>query len=303
VGHATNAAGQFIPADWWAIIFNPSFPYRFVHVVIAAYLTTAMIVGAVGAWHVLKNGANERARIMFSMAMWMAAAVAPAQAVCGDMQGLWALHYHPQKVAAMEGHWETQRGAPLILFGMPDMEREETRLSLEVPRLGSLILRHDWDGEIQGLKDFPKDQRPTNVPLVFWSFRIMVALGLLFIFMFAFAFWVSATQRFERYHWFLRLCFYALPLPWNSTELGWVVAEVGRQPWVIEGMLPTQLAASSISAGQVLGSLAGFVLFYSVLAVVDVFLMRRYVLMGPDEVLAKKVVAPEERRALRAQEA
>ena len=144
------------------------------------------------------------------------------------------------------------------------------------------------------------DRTVPNVPTLFWSFRIMVGLGLLFIFMFAFAFWVSATQRFERYKWFLRLCFYALPLPWISTELGWVVAETGRQPWVIEGVLPTQLAASSISGMQVLSSLIGFVLFYSILAVVDVFLMRRYILLGPEEILAKKVIAPEERRARRA---
>ena len=141
-----------------------------------------------------------------------------------------------------------------------------------------------------------------RVATLFWSFRIMVGLGLLFIFMFAFAFWVSATQRFDRYRWFLRLCLYALPLPWISTELGWVVAEVGRQPWVIEGVLPTQLAASSISGLQVLGSLLGFVLFYSILAVVDVFLMRRYILMGPDEVLDKKILAPEERRAVRSRD-
>jgi len=139
-----------------------------------------------------------------------------------------------------------------------------------------------------------------HVATLFWSFRIMVGLGLLFIFMFAFAFWTSATQRFERYRWFLRLCFYALPLPWISTELGWIVAETGRQPWVIEGILPTQLAASSISGVQVLGSLLGFVIFYSTLAVVDFYLMRRYILLGPDDVLAKKLVAPEERRALRA---
>jgi cytochrome d ubiquinol oxidase subunit I len=142
-----------------------------------------------------------------------------------------------------------------------------------------------------------------KVATLFWSFRIMVGLGLLFILMFAFAFWVSATQRFERYHWFLRFAFYALPLPWISTELGWVVAETGRQPWVIEGVLPTALGASSISGLQVLGSLTGFVLFYSILAVVDLFLTRRYILMGPDEVLAKTIVAPEERRAMRAREA
>ena len=135
------------------------------------------------------------------------------------------------------------------------------------------------------------------VATLFWSFRIMVGIGLLLICAFAFAFWVSATQRFEQYRWFLRFAFYALPLPWISTELGWVVAEVGRQPWVIEGVLPTQLAASSVSGLQVLGSLAGFVLFYSILAVVDFFLMRRYILMGPDQVLAKQLVAPEERAA------
>ena len=138
------------------------------------------------------------------------------------------------------------------------------------------------------------------VGTIFWSFRIMVGLGLLFIALFAFAFWVSATQRFERYSWFLRFAFYALPLPWVSTELGWVVAEVGRQPWVIEGVLPTALAASSVSGLQVLGSLTGFVIFYSILAVVDVFLMTRYIRLGPDEVLAKTIVAPEDRRAARA---
>ena len=141
-----------------------------------------------------------------------------------------------------------------------------------------------------------------RVATLFWSFRIMVGLGLLFIFMFTFAFWISATQRFDRYRWFLRLCLYALPLPWISTELGWVVAEVGRQPWVIEGVLPTQLAASSISGLQVLGSLLGFVLFYSILAVVDAFLMHRYILMGPDEALDKKILAPEERRAVRSRD-
>jgi cytochrome d ubiquinol oxidase subunit I len=140
------------------------------------------------------------------------------------------------------------------------------------------------------------------VATLFWSFRVMVGLGFLFIGMFAFAFWVSATQRFERYRWFLRLSFYALPLPWISTELGWIVAEVGRQPWVIEGVLPTSLAASSVSGLQVLGSLVGFVLFYSTLAVVDVFLMRRYIRLGPDEVLGKPLNAPKDQRGPRPQE-
>jgi cytochrome d ubiquinol oxidase subunit I len=140
------------------------------------------------------------------------------------------------------------------------------------------------------------------VGVMFWSFRVMVGLGFLFIIMFAFAFYVSATQRFQRYRWFLRFALLALPLPWIAAELGWVVAEVGRQPWVIYGVLPTQLAASSITGGQVLGSIIGFVLFYSALAVVDVFLMVRYARMGPEAALDKKVIAPEERLAAKAGE-
>jgi cytochrome d ubiquinol oxidase subunit I len=173
--------GRFLPTDWWAVIFNPSFPYRFLHTVTAAYLTTALVVGAVGAFHLLRDGANARARVMFSMAMWMALLVAPAQLVIGDLHGLNTLAHQPQKVAAMEGHWETRRRAPMILFALPDQEREANRLELGIPGLGSLILGHGFEAEIRGLKAFPREERPTNVPLVFWSFRVMVGLGLLMI--------------------------------------------------------------------------------------------------------------------------
>jgi cytochrome d ubiquinol oxidase subunit I len=180
-GYELAADGQFLARDWLEIIFNPSFPYRYLHTITGAYLTTAMIVGAVGAWHLLRDRGNERARIMFSMAMWMAAAVAPAQAFFGDMQGLIALKYQPQKVAAMEGHWTTEPGMPLLLFGWPDAAREETLYPIGIPRLGAFILTHDLDGVVRGLKDFPPETRPTNVPLVFWSFRIMVGMGVLMI--------------------------------------------------------------------------------------------------------------------------
>src|SRR5262247_1041278 len=146
-GYTVNAAGQYVAADWLKVIFNPSFPYRLVHMVLAAYLTTAFVVGAVGAFHLLRDRANEGARIMFSMAMWMAAIVAPIQLVAGDRHGLNTLEYQPAKIAAMEGHWETRAGQPLILFGWPDMAAEKTHFALEVPRLGSYILTHDWDGE------------------------------------------------------------------------------------------------------------------------------------------------------------
>ena len=179
-GFTIGANGQFLPADWWQIIFNPSFPYRLVHTVLAAFLTTAFAVGAVGAWHLLHDRDNRPARVMFSMAMWMAAIVTPIQIVAGDQHGLNTLEYQPAKIAAMEGHYETHVGAPLILFGIPDDNAETTHYALEIPKLGSLILGHSFDAEIKGLKAFPPDQRPPAF-LPFWTFRIMVGLGLLML--------------------------------------------------------------------------------------------------------------------------
>ena len=274
-GYSISPDGRFMPEDWWAIVFNPSFPFRYLHTITGAFLTTAMIVGAVAAWHLLRErrnagmavpagDLNPRARVMFSMAMWMAAAVAPAQAFFGDQQGLWALEYQPQKVAAMEGHWETQRGAPLILFGMPDMQREETRLSVEIPRLGSLILRHDWDGEILGLKAFPPDQRPTNVPLVFWSFRIMVGIGLLMIALGLTSLWLRWRGRLFTTPWFLRCAIAMGPSGLVAVTFGWITTEAGRQPFTVYGLLRTTDSVSPIAAPAVATSLAMFVVVYFV---------------------------------------
>ncbi|MFW6028273.1 MAG: cytochrome ubiquinol oxidase subunit I, partial [bacterium] len=158
-GHAMNDVGQFVPVDWRAIVFNPSFPYRLVHMVLAAYLTTALVVGAVGGWHLLRDRANQGARTMFSMAMGMLMVVAPLQIVAGDFHGLNTLEYQPAKVAAMEGHFEPhpQGGAPLILFGLPDAESETVRHAIRIPYLSSLILTHDLTSPLPGLKDFPRE--------------------------------------------------------------------------------------------------------------------------------------------------
>ena len=174
--------GRAVPTDWFAVIFNPSFPYRLLHMSVAAFLATALIVAASAAWHLLRGRDNPAVRKMFSMALWMVLLVAPTQAVIGDFHGLNTLEHQPAKLAAMEGHWqnEGEEGTPLILFGWPDMEREETRFKLAVPHLGSLILTHSWDGKIPGLKEFPPEDRP-NSAVVFWSFRLMVGLGLLMI--------------------------------------------------------------------------------------------------------------------------
>jgi len=193
-GYTVNEVGQFVPEDWWAIVFNPSFPYRLVHMVLAAYLSTAFIVGAVGAWHLLREPGNAMARLMFSMAMWMACIIAPVQIVAGDLHGLNTLEHQPAKVAAMEGHFESYDGAPLILFGLPDMEAEETRFALEIPKLGSMILTHHWDGHVEGLKAWPPEERP-NAAILFWSFRVMVALGFAMAALGFWALWLRWKER------------------------------------------------------------------------------------------------------------
>jgi cytochrome d ubiquinol oxidase subunit I len=262
VGFTMAPDGRFLPEDWWAIVFNPSFPYRFLHTVIAAYLTTAMVVGAVGAFHLLRNAANERAQLMFSMAMWMALVVAPVQAVVGDFHGLNTLEHQPAKVAAMEGHWETQRGAPLILFGLPNMEREETELALGIPYLGSLILGHSFDAEIRGLKAFPPNARPTNVPLVFWCFRLMVALGLLMITLGVAAFVLRLRGRLYESPLLLRFAIAMGPSGLIAVTAGWIVTEAGRQPFTVYGHLTTADSVAPIAAPAVAASLAAFVVVY-----------------------------------------
>lgn len=260
-GFAMNDKGQFIPVDWWQVIFNPSFPYRLVHMVLAAYLTTAFVVGGAAAFHLLRDKRNEGARVMFSMAMWMAAVVAPIQIVAGDFHGLNTLEHQPAKVAAMEGHFETRSGAPLILFGWPDMAAEVTRYAVEIPKLGSFILTHDWNGTIKGLKDFPKQDRP-NAAIVFWSFRVMVGLGLL---MAAIGAWsLLARLRGALYDspWLHRAAVLMTPAGFGAVLAGWITTEVGRQPFTIYGFLRTADSVSPIAAPAVATSLVAFIIVY-----------------------------------------
>ncbi|GAB4141941.1 MAG: cytochrome ubiquinol oxidase subunit I [Sphingomonadales bacterium] len=253
--------GQFVPLDWWAVIFNPSFPYRLTHMVLAAFLTTAFAVAAVAAYHLLRDRANQAARVMLSMAMWMAVLVAPLQLLVGDLHGLNTLAHQPAKVAAMEGHWQTQRGAPLILFGMPDMAAEETRYSVAIPKLGSFILTHDWDGEVRGLSDWPAEDRPF-APLVFWSFRVMVGLGLLMILVGGIGLVLRLRGQLFATPWFHRLTLWMGPSGFIAILAGWITTEVGRQPWLVHGLMRTADGRSPIAAPAVGGSLLAFVLVY-----------------------------------------
>jgi cytochrome bd ubiquinol oxidase subunit I len=281
-GYSITIAGQFVPEDWWAVIFNPSFPYRFVHMVLAAYLTTAFVVGGIGAWHLLKDNTSPGARVMFSMAMWMAALVAPIQIFAGDQHGLNTLEYQPAKIAAMEGNYETHAGAPLILFGIPDDEAEETRYQLAIPKLGSLILTHHADGEVKGLKAFPKEQRPP-AEIVFWSFRIMVGIGFAMLGM---GLWSLLRRRqYGRLYedrWLHRTALLMTPSGFIAVLAGWITTEVGRQPYTIYGLLTTAQSASPIEAPAIAASLIAFIIVYFAVFGAGVFYILRLCGKSPD---------------------
>ena len=275
-GWALNEAGQFVPAgSWLDIVFNPSFPYRLVHTVIAAYLTTALAVGGAAAWHLLRGRDTPPARKAFSMAMWMAALVAPIQIVAGDLHGLSTLEHQPAKILAMEGHFESSpHGAPQILFGLPDDEAETVRATVAIPKLSSLILKHDPDAPLEGLKSIPKHNRPSS-EIIFWSFRVMVGLGFL---MFALGLWSLLARlrlRLYEWRWLHRFALLMGPAGFVAVIAGWITTEVGRQPWVIYGLLRTRDAVSPIAAPAVTGSLIAFVIVYfTVFAAGTLYILR-----------------------------
>ena len=261
-GYSINAAGQFVPEDWWAIIFNPSFPYRLVHMVLAAYLTTAFVVGGVGAWHLLKGHATPAVRTMFSMAMWMAALVTPIQIVAGDLHGLNTLEHQPVKIMAMEGHFESHpEGAPLILFGIPNEAEKRIDYALQIPKLGSLILKHDLNAPMPGLDTVPEADQPP-VAIVFWSFRIMVGLGFA---MLGLGLW-SLVQRWRgRLYddsWLHRGAMLMGPTGFIAVLAGWITTEVGRQPFTVYGLLRTSESLAPIAAPAVGASFTAFVVVY-----------------------------------------
>lgn len=265
-GFEMGANGQFLPGESWSdIIFNPSFPYRLIHTVMAAYLTTAFVVGAVGALHLLRDKTDMRARKMFSMAMWMAALVAPLQIFAGDMHGLNTLEHQPAKVMAMEGHFESHPdGAPLILFGIPNSKEKRIDYAIEIPKASSLILKHDLNAPLAGLDTIDDDKEPP-VGIVFWSFRIMVGLGFA---MLTIGLW-SLLGRFRKklydWTWLHRAAIVMGPSGFIAVIAGWVTTEVGRQPYTVYGLLTTADSASPIAAPAIATSLLAFVIVYFVM--------------------------------------
>src|SRR3954471_236789 len=274
-GYAVNADGQFVAASWLKVIFNPSFPYRLVHMVLAAYLTTALVVGAVGAFHLLRDQHLAGPRVMFSMAMWMATLVAPIQILAGDQHGLNTLEHQPTKIMAMEGHFDSHKdGAPLILFGLPSMAEAKVKYAVEIPKLGSLILKHSPDAPMAGLDTVPRENWPP-VPITFWSFRVMVGLGFLMMGLGLLSLWMrwrGKLYEFRPLHWFAVAMG---PAGFIAVLAGWVTTEVGRQPFTVYGLLRTVDSVSPLAAPAVASSLIAFVIVYfTIFAAGIVYILR-----------------------------
>jgi cytochrome d ubiquinol oxidase subunit I len=274
-GYAINADGQFIVVDWLKVIFNPSFPYRLVHMVLAAYLTTSLVVGAVGAFHLLHDQHLAGPRVMFSMAMWMATLVAPIQILAGDQHGLNTLEYQPAKVMAMEGHYRSHpNGAPLVLFGIPDQAAGRVDYAIEIPKLSSLVLKHDLDAPLAGLDTVPRENWPP-VPITFWSFRVMVGLGLLILALGLTSLWMRWRGTLYQSRLLHVFAMVMGPAGFIAVLAGWITTETGRQPFTVFGLLRTADSASPLAAPAVASSLIAFAIgYFTVFAAGAVYILR-----------------------------
>ncbi len=275
---------QVVPVDWLAVIFNPSFPYRLVHMSIAAFLATALMVCASAAWHLLRRRNTPAIRKMFSMGLWMLLFVAPIQAFVGDAHGLNTLEYQPAKIAAIEGHWENTPGAgvPLVLFAWPDMQEEKNHFAVEIPRLGSLVLTHSLNGQFPGLKEYAPRDRP-NSTVVFWTFRIMVGLGLLMIALGLWAAWARYRKTLYQSQPLLRFALYMGPTGLVAIIAGWLTTEIGRQPWIVYNVMRTADAVTPHGAPEVALTLLLFVIVYFLVFGAGIAYILQLIRKGPDE--------------------
>lgn len=276
--------GRFVPVDWLAIIFNPSFPYRLAHTVDAFYVTTGFVVLAVGAWLIRRKEFAAEGKVMLTTTLALLAVLVPLQVLLGDMHGLNTLQYQPAKLAAIEAHWDREARAPLTLFAIPDQKAETNRAAIDVPLLGSLILTHDVNGVVPGLKDFPpEDRAPVAVP--FFAFRIMVGLGLLMLALVVLGWALRFGGRLFDSDWFLKTLIWSGPIGFLAVLAGWTTTEVGRQPWTVYGLLRTgDSVTPSLTGGDVLISLAGYAVVYLIVYPVGVWFMARAIQRGPGDI-------------------
>lgn len=280
-GFATQPDGTLIATDYWKVIFNPSFPTRFVHMTLAAYLTTALVVAGAAGFGLLVGKSLPENRVALRMSVLMLILVTPVQIVAGHASGEVALHHQPMKVAAMEGWWEPRASQPTVLVGWPDREAEKNHFEIALPNMGSIVFGVGPDVVLPGLKQFPAEDRPP-VAVVFWAFRIMVGIGLL---MLALGIWGAgawALKKLDAQKWFYRALVLASPTGFLAVLAGWIAAEVGRQPYVIYGVLRTRDAVSPITAGEVATSLLIFFVAYAIVFTVGALYILRLIVKGPE---------------------
>jgi cytochrome d ubiquinol oxidase subunit I len=268
--------------DFIAILFSPYAWSKFVHTVLSGYLVAAFFVMGISAYHILRKSRLSLFKRSFKMAATFAVIVALLEFLVGDWHAYEVAKVQPTKLAAMEAHWETSSGAPIYLLALPNESKDKNAIEmLPLPKLLSLLATHKLDGTVQGLKDFPKNERPP-VMLTFLSFRLMVFFSFVFIIVAIMAYYYSKKDYLESKRGFLKFLIYFIPLPYIIGQLGWVVAEVGRQPWIVYGVLKTSDAIStSVAPSQVLVSLIGFIMFYSTLAIIDIYLLVKISKKGP----------------------
>ncbi len=272
--------GQLVPTDWWAVVFNPSFPYRLGHMLLASALSTALVVAGGSAWCLRRNLYRGAGLAGLRVAISVLAVAAPLQILVGDLHGLNVREHQPVKVAAMEGLWDTTAGAPLLLFAIPDQDAQDNRFEIGIPKLASLILTHDPDGRVQGLRSVAPQDRPPVLP-VFFGFRVMVGLGLVFLLLGAWGVWRWIGGRLETDSRLLSTFMVCTPLGFVATLAGWIVAETGRQPWLVHGLIRTADGISPVSAASVATSLVLFVIAYGLLLLTYLYYVFVLVRTGP----------------------
>lgn len=266
--------GEFHVTSWMEIIFNPSFPYRFAHMLLASFLTMAFLVAGVSAWQVLRGKANASTPLALRAAITLAAVLIPVQILVGDMHGLNTLHHQPQKIAAIEGVWETEKGAPLLLFALPNETERRNDMAIGIPKMASFILTHEWEGELKGLNEF--EAHPPVKPL-FFGFRIMVAVGTLMLLVSWAGWWLLRRRGWQPEHaprW-LMVGIAAMTFSgWIATVAGWYVTEIGRQPWIVQGLIRTADVASTTPAPHIAITLAGYLITYVLLIAAYISVLR-----------------------------
>jgi cytochrome bd ubiquinol oxidase subunit I len=284
--------GIAIPTEWFRVIFNPSFPFRFAHTMTAAYLTTSVVVLATGARYLIRREFETEARTMMRMGIGMIAILGPVQLLLGDQHGLNTLQHEPVKIAAIEAHWENDGPADLVLFALPDEVNETNRAEIAIPRLGSLVLTHKWDGRYVGLKDFPRDRRPP-VTSIFFAFRLMVAIGVTLIAMGLTGAVLWWRKKLFTTNWYLHIVARTWPLGFIAILAGWLTTESGRQPYIAYGILRTADALSPVSPATVATSLVLFVLVYCVVFSIGIYYIHKLIWSGPKGAALKPTTLPE----------